>query len=424
MITVGFDFGTHQTKVCVENRDGAVTCYRFFKFKDCKGREQFTLPSIILIDDKNRLSYGYIPKESNGRIIRYFKQGAFTQVEGLNKHESIYYSIWYIAYILFLLEEEYAQGFTLQMGVPTDGPRYDCQKELAVSIVLSAYHLVEDVFRNDKDKFMACTLTELKQCTPIIPFDEQKKEDMCILVFPEAYACLKPLVQQEKLDGGMSLMIDIGGGTTDISFFTLEYTDKEHNKAINDRLHVYDFFSINKGLNYLTNANPSDMDRKDSNVLRASEIKEERMDNLDDEIDAIRNDLVTRLKYEFRRQSTIPEQRLIDALKNRPLIYTGGGSRFPKLRKRYGDFMDVIPISEREWRSELIDDIDRISSKGLCPILSTAYGLSISMTNDHITRDKFKDIFKGVREAESMNQPQNSVHEPRADYYLDYEASK
>jgi hypothetical protein len=46
------------------------------------------------------------------------------------------------------------------------------------------------------------------------------------------------------------------------------------------------------------------------------------------------------------------------------------------------------------------------------------------MTNDHITRDKFKDIFKGVREAESMNQPQNSVHEPRADYYLDYEASK
>jgi hypothetical protein len=86
--------------------------------------------------------------------------------------------------------------------------------------------------------------------------------------------------------------------------------------------------------------------------------------------------------------------------------------------------MDVIPISEREWRSELIDDIDRISSKGLCPILSTAYGLSISMTNDHITRDKFKDIFKGVREAESMNQPQNSVHEPRADYYLDYEASK
>ena len=43
----------------------------------------------------------------------------------------------------------------------------------------------------------------------------------------------------------MSLMIDIGGGTTDISFFTIE----------DNKPQVYDFYSINKGLNYLTGAN-------------------------------------------------------------------------------------------------------------------------------------------------------------------------
>ena len=65
------------------------------------------------------------------------------------------------------------------------------------------------------------------------------KEEYGLLVFPEAYACLNPLISQGKLATGMSLMIDIGGGTTDISFFTIE----------NNKPQVYDFYSINKGLN-------------------------------------------------------------------------------------------------------------------------------------------------------------------------------
>ena len=40
-----------------------------------------------------------------------------------------------------------------------------------------------------------------------------------INIFPEAYASLIGLTSRGKLSEGMSLNADIGGGTTDISFF-------------------------------------------------------------------------------------------------------------------------------------------------------------------------------------------------------------
>ena len=174
MRTVGFDFGTHQTKVCVENREGAELQYEFFKFKDAKGVEQYTLPSIIGIDKKGLIRYGFLSDEiSNtsgllqsikslvskqsgfdGKIVRYFKQATFTSTNnGISKMDAIFYSIWYVSYILFDLEEKYGQDFAIQMGVPTDGERLNSQKQLVVRILLSAYRLVEEVFKNDKDAF-------------------------------------------------------------------------------------------------------------------------------------------------------------------------------------------------------------------------------------------------------------------------------
>lgn len=244
MRTVGFDFGTHQTKICVENREGAELQYEFFKFKDEKGIEQYTLPSVIGVDKNGLLRYGYLPDETsntggllkgiksfvwkqssfNGKIVRYFKQATFTSTSnGISKMDAVFYSIWYISYILFDLEEKYGQDFAIQMGVPTDGERLSLQKQLVVRILLSAYRLVEEVFKNDKDSFLRTPIQQLKEKTVFIPYSEDRKEEYNILVFPEAYACLMPLIKQNKIASGMSLMIDIGGGTTDISFFYYQY---------------------------------------------------------------------------------------------------------------------------------------------------------------------------------------------------------
>ena len=55
-----------------------------------------------------------------------------------------------------------------------------------------------------------------------------------------------------------------------------------------------------------------------------------------------------------------------------------------------------------------ITDIDYIIDEGLCPILSTAYGLAISTENDNIVMKPFKDIFEGVRGVEEEHHNKSS----------------
>lgn len=396
MITVGFDFGTHQTKICVEEKEGVELNYSFFKFADDTGKMHYTLPSIIQIDKNDRLLYGYIPPRLEGKIIRYFKQATFTRLtSGPSKTEAILYSIWYVAYILFDLENKYGQAFSIQMGVPSDGAHLDLQKQLAVRILTSAYRLVEDVFKNDKTAFLSATVSELTSLTEFLDYSKNLKEEYAILVFPEAYACLMPLISSSKIEAGMSLMVDIGGGTTDISFFTIK----------SGRPQVYDFNSVNKGLNFLTDAENRLDEQLDSNVKSSSEINKDRKKDFISTIKCVCQTLIIRLRSEFSKQCRLEEKNLMDALKCRPIIYTGGGSTFKRLRVGYGDFKDVIHISEKEWRTEAISELNTIKALGLCPILSTAYGLSISVANDNIKCEPFQDIFETIRCAVEKKSP-------------------
>lgn len=412
-ITVGLDFGTHQTKLCVERKDGAELGYSFFKFPNAHGVLKYTLPSIIQINPNGLLDYGYINKNDGSRIIRYFKQATFaTSSSDLSKEDAIYYSIWYIAYILFDLEDKFGQEFTIQMGVPTDGSHLESQRQLAVSILLSAYNLVEEVFENDKYNFLKTPIAELKDKTEIIRYSKSKKDEFGILVFPEAYACLMPLVSTSKISGGMSLMVDIGGGTTDISFFTIE-EDKRNPK--NNKLRVYDFKSINKGLNYLTNASSlSDNERTDSNVRSTSELVSSAINNFKGEMNNICSSLRGRLYKEFKIQGDLPDETFDRALKNRPIVYTGGGSSFALLRHGYHGFKDVIHISQKNWKTSVIEDLTTIISLDLCPILSTAYGLSISRPNDTIICEPFRDLFSGIRQTKGQKKEQQSKKPKKA----------
>lgn len=425
MITIGLDFGTHQTKLCVEKKEGVECSYKFVKFQDDKGIDHYTIPSVINIDNRGLLSYGYIPQKTKGRIIRYFKQSVFrsTKEQLMSQEDAMYYSIWYLSYILFDLEKTYGTEFSVQMGAPTDSGHYENAKRIAVQILASAYGLVEEVFNNDKNEFLQCDVATLKKKTIIVDYTDEIKDNYGILVFPEAYACLKPLTSRGKIATGMSLMVDIGGGTTDVSFFTIE----------NNLPQVYDFFSINKGLNYLTNVQPEDYKalssfepshhsalsnffnnikavfesndgdgqqcegRKDSNVTSAEEIDAEKTKIFVKELNSKCSDLIQRLQFEFKEQTNIPLYRLNDALKNRPLIYCGGGSTFKQLQTSYHGFMDKKLISHQEWDIKSIEDIDDIIKKGLCPILSTSYGLAISVATDNIKKLPFRDIFENIR---------------------------
>ena len=396
-ITVGLDFGTHQTKICVERKNKAELEYSFFKFPDLSGRLQYTFPSIIKINPDETLSYGFIEKSSDSQIIRYFKQSTFTTATDiLSKSNAKLYTIWYIAYLLFLLEEKYDDAFAIQMGVPSDSYRMESQKQLAVSILVSAFNLVENVYRGDRQAFLSATVSELKQKTEIFKYSKAEKDAYQILVFPEAYACLMPLVSASKIPEFMSLMIDIGGGTTDVSFFSIEENKKNPK---DNKLRVYRFKSINKGLNFLTDSTIlNDDNRSDSTIKSVQHLKSSAIRMFKNEISDFCLNLRRDLRNEFRKQGSLADEVLEKALTKRPIVYTGGGSSFDVLRCGYFGFEDIIHISQKYWRSHEIRDMALISSKGLCPILSTAYGLAISRPNDKIICEPFRDIFSGIRQ--------------------------
>lgn len=384
MITVGLDFGTHQTKVCIEDKQGVETHYKFQKFEDLNGRRLYTLPSVIYIDDSGLIQYGFAPEGKKFKVIRYFKQAVFRNYDSPNMKlwEAAYYTIWYLSYILFELEEEYGQDFTIQMGAPTDSARLDDAKAITVTLIVSAYRLVEEVFKNDKEKFLKSNYNQLLKLTKVVRYSDKIKDDFGLLVFPEAYACLKPMVGRGKVSTGMSLIIDIGGGTTDISFFTIE----------NGQPQVYDFFSVDKGLNFLTGTDSMSSEEPPSN-----RIIKKNTTFLYSEILRLCTNLVERLKVEFKCQTELEVRRLTDALKNRPLIYTGGGSTFREVLYPYNDFKELHTISYDNWKSKLFDDKSLFRDSSLCPVLSTAYGLSISVATDEIKKKPLRDIFENIR---------------------------
>ena len=403
MITVGLDFGTHQTKVCIENKEGVELSYKFMEFKDVYGNMNYTFPSVIGINNNGMLSYGYQPNNFKGRVVKYFKQRTFctsSPNENMTQLDAMRYSIWYLAYIIFDLEDVYGQDFSIQMGVPTDSSHVHISKQIATRIIASAYKLVEEVFENDKKLFLDCDIETLAEVTDIVPYSLETKEEYQLRIFPEAYACLKPLINQRKIAIGMNLMIDIGGGTTDISFFTIE----------KEKPQLYDFFSINKGLNYLTCADDKIDEGINPNIKDDSEIDSTRRSVFISDINNICNIIRDKLLNEFKIQTSLNKERLFNALKNRPLVYCGGGSTFKSLQVNYGGYIDKKQISHNEWNTKSIIDLETIVQLGLCPILSTAYGLAISTENDKIEMKPLSDIFKEIRGAEEEQNQQSTSY--------------
>lgn len=320
----------------------------------------------------------------------------------------MYYSSWYLANILFDLEAEYGDSFSIQMGAPTDSSHVESVKAIATCVIATAYRLVENVYANDKQKFLDTPLEGLKEITELVPYSKEVKDEYQLRVFPEAYACLKPLISRGKLSYGMSLMIDIGGGTTDISFFTIERKDPHDLYCKEYVPQVYDFYSIDKGLNFLTNLKTHLSVGVHGKVNDESMVDSSRRTLYFNEINDICNTIRAKLQHEFKVKTRLSLFRLWDALRNRPLIYCGGGSTFRNLMVSYSGYQDRKQISAQDWNVKSVKDIDTIVKRELCPILSTAYGLSISTVDDNIIMKPFEDIFKDIQAKEEEGRQKSS----------------
>lgn len=465
-IRIGLDFGTHQTKICVQrtpDEGHGEPQYEFFRFKDLNGGESYFLPSVIQINADDTLSYGFVDasnrkqqtdrpmldtsymndheaefdmkervealfkeystnsndpsdkeviwhmlaklkeklkqrrdeKEKEARqryanemleyrrntnFFRYFKQATFSTRYWDMKIPSAILTIWYLSYVLFLLEEKYGENFSINMGIPTDSDDYQRKSKLAVEILLTVYTLVEKVYHSDINLFLKEKVDRLITITRehYQRFSQEQKENNVINIFPEAYAGLIPLTSKGKLATGMSITADIGGGTTDVSFFTIE----------NGSPIIYRYWSLPYGLNYI--AEQSGFDYQDEDM--AKNALPGVIKRFNDEKEKVVRELIKDLVKQFQeRDSNVLISTLYSVLKDRIVVYNGGGSTYPFLTTEIDTFTDVKVITSELWKEEHIKykkDVG-LHSK----LLTTAYGLSLSESDQDVKIKPFTSLF-------------------------------
>lgn len=460
-IRIGLDFGTHQTKICIQrvpDEGHGVPEYEFFKFADQNGGEQFFLPSVVQINKDDTLSYGYVdPKDEkpgmplpkleavkrydasgineaaeslyakyaqtdvvdqesmkalvemltkkveldnatydervasarekfedemaeynrNRNLFRYFKQASFAEYPWESDLDPNLLCVWYLTYVIFLLEDISPEGFALNMGVPTDDKTFNQKRELGTRILASAIYLVEEVYCYDLRKFLNEKFDDLKRKTELMDFSEDLKEEYRINIFPEAYVSLIGLTSRGKLSEGMSLNADIGGGTTDISFFIV-------NKGIPK---IYRYWSIPRGLNYIAEQSGFNYAEGGFELKAHDDVVKKYNKKKED----LGYDLVMELLAQLRTYTKIPKSNLRNALQNRIVVYNGGGSTYSALTTEIYHFSDVKIANSDLWTEEIIHDRSKVIK--LANLLTTAFGLSVAESDNEVTLCDFDTLF-------------------------------
>ena len=384
MLTVGFDFGTHQTKVCYETVEEGTAIHEVFRFRRPSGKTSLTLPSIIQLCTNGRLLYGHdaLDKAADGITITYFKQIMFSWTASEDERaKAEQWSILYLAFVILELDWYFQHSrYVLHMGMPTDADphHYDYCKRQAIKVMASAILLARMLFRGDKKAYLGTSYERLMacvaKCMAAVPRDvHEARKRFPIFVFPEAYVALLPLIKDRRLPAvGPNLFVDIGGGTVDISFFTA------HEGSVP---WLYYYYSIPCGLNVITG---QDVDASHNVLVGQGQITPQGVEMFRRElvraVDAIVSNL-RRLYVYMGRANVMPFTNLCgQILDGRPICYSGGGSIFNELRVP----MEHVPdgsgfsynFSNVATVSELINHSSLYVDEKIFHVLATAYALS------------------------------------------------
>jgi hypothetical protein len=344
-------------------------------------------------------------------IFHYFKFALYSEdVIWLHQIDPETISIWYLTHILFLLREKFGEDFFVQMGIPCGIHKkfHEKQKGKAICTLIAAYNLLENYKYHNK--FLSSTYKELLNYTKkITHFSELDLNKFGINALPEAYAGLISLTQRRRLEKGMNLLVDIGGGTTDIAFFTIDEEDLPT---------IHSVRSLFKGLNSIyenvaSKSNISDIVNI-QNLINNSEYKfgqfKEAILTYKYELTSEVISIINSIRDSFNNSYIIHGLHigtLNQALLNRPVLFSGGGSTFKELVADVGCFTNPLIIN-KEMLSITTLNSDIYDEK-MFSILSTSYGLSIPLENEIILTD-ISEIFSHIKPDRDSNSDSNYVH--------------
>ncbi len=338
--------------------------------------------------------------------FRYFKTAALGDNRYWDfdpqEHNPILISALYLAYVLYQIEEDYGSDTYVQMGVPQslDTPEGEQIAESGYCLLILARVLTE---KWTKSKFLELTYQHLLRWYLIttkkntIKSVENPKliNDYGVNILPEAYAGLVALTAQKRIPNGFSLLVDIGGGTTDIALFTLANDRRAPDIAL--------VVSVKGGLNSViqrlaeeSGLSMDSVQKSFADVLK-SPSSQGSLQLLSGSLQVSVGQIITALFTELQAlgNSNGPtRESLVRALNSRPIYYCGGGGVYSALRVPISQyFSDVRQVSLNEMG---IQNLTGHVSAPYDTILAVSYGLSI-LSDLKLESTSIMEIFKHLK---------------------------
>lgn len=340
---------------------------------------------------------------------RYFKLASFSNtMKWEHQIPSDTISVWYLAFIIFHLNEKYGEEIFIQVGVPSGMNKriLDSQSRKAYTILIAAYKLVE--LYGSKNNFLSEDYLNLLEYTEIQgTYSDDDLYTYGLNALPEAYAGLTSITQRGRIAQGINMLIDIGGGTTDVAIFTI----------INGQPDIHAVDSFPKGLNFIFEEFASNNHGKDIDQIQNEFLKNGADTRFQSSIAVYHNDLtdsifrmVTRLRDSFKSAESIhrlPLERLDQALQHRPIIFCGGGSVFRKMRKAVRGFNDIKLVDRALLDVPIL--VNRTLESSHFTILANSFGLSIPL-EDEIRITPLENVFHHLVQSEGNTAGNDYIH--------------
>lgn len=329
-------------------------------------------------------------------VYRYFKIATFSKRYDWKPIISPkIVSAWYLTFVLFQLYDKYEEMSPVQMGIPqsiSDKAFSSVQIKNAEDVFYQALRLYRH-FGSIKE-FLKARVEELLKLTTFEPFEPDYDKDPGLLMLPEAFASLVPITREGKISPGMTLLLDIGGGSTDISLFNvIPKRDKEYLPNI---AHI---ISYHHGLNHVFRMYSDE--HIGITIEEVRELFSKRPEVLAPYVHEFEKNIVKLIDSEIYKPMMIAAEKCgadvrqfsFDLIK-RPVIFTGGGGVYEVFHNKIHTFYEPLSIADDLLSLKSITNKDVTQTE--LSILSVAYGLAISQGREPVMTP-LKELFIQIK---------------------------
>jgi hypothetical protein len=359
---IGLDFGTYQSKACIYDIDTSE--HEFFKFPS---NHSFFLSSRVAEKSDGRFEYGEAQSTAIKNEYYYFKIASAEDDEFIKDCTPEFLSVIYLTFLLFTIKQIYYQRnekrevgggllssllsrqkkdnvikFTIQMGIPTEWSQEKNLKRkrkfeniLMLAEMLQLKYKTLNSFLEISKSQLINDIKDLHNSNSYTfsskQIFEEKLNDLGLSVYPETAAGLYFILETKQLLPGYYAIMDIGGGSTDLSFFRIEANKKIAYLASESYImaanNVYAEFAKNEhSVDVLRRAEEDIQKTITNGSWTGNQSIRIALRKVNESLDKIVYKLFHKRVYHF-------SQGMVKKYKDQPIILYGGGALLPVINE-------------------------------------------------------------------------------------------